>query len=280
MDRQRFWSIISAVNQNDLLNDDEESALKSICARLSTESTAEIESFADHLAEALRDLDTSKHFSYSAGASPDSFLYSRCFAVGMGEKFYTSVLKSPSKMPTSSEGFELLLQAPEKAWSMAESTDQDDWNYAPKTNVESGSNPDGWLQICKLRAITFRDSQALNKSLRELHCLVSPALTADEVGALYSQELDKFSFATKNLRHLVLHFHFDSNDTPSTAPTNDDTEIYSVEIDPKWYVLASERDRNHFFVQSITNKLSQICERDDLDMEKVKGVCSRLLRRL
>lgn len=280
MNRQHFWSIISTVDQNDLLSDDTESALNSICTRLSTESTAEIEAFADHLAEVLHDLDTSKHFSYCAGASPDSFLYSRCFAVGMGERFYTSVLKSPSKMPPATKEFELLLQAPQKAWSIAQGTDQDDWNYRPKVNVESGTNPNGWLQSHKLRTITFRDSQALNKSLRELHYSASIALNADVVGLIYVQELDGLAFTTKNLRHLVLHFKFDDNDVTHNAPISGDTEIYSLEVDPRWYVSASERDRHQFFVQSITNKLSLICLRDDLDIEKVNSVCSSLLMRL
>lgn len=271
MNRQNFWSIISTAKRRDLLNDDQQSAFNSICKRLSTESSAEIESFADQLAEALRDLDTSALFSHCADATPDSFLYARCFAIGMGEQFYQSVRTSPSKMPPATESFELLLYAPQQAWAISQGTDSDDWDYKSKIDFETGSNPNGWPQICNLRTITFRDSQALNKSLRELNSFASLALTADEVGAIYVQELDKLAFSTKQLRHLVLQLQVDNSDICIRAP-KDDTEIYPVEIETNWYVSAAASDRKNFFVKSITDRLKHICLRDDLDVEKVNRV--------
>jgi len=61
----------------------------------------ELQSFQDHLAQALYDLDGRAYFhaSLDAAGSDDSFLYVRCFVVAMGQDAYERTLHKPRLMP-------------------------------------------------------------------------------------------------------------------------------------------------------------------------------------
>jgi hypothetical protein len=141
-----FWSVIAKFDWNKTGDDD--AVMAPAVALLASKSEAQIESFADHLAEKLHALDTREHarsddFDPDDGdqyLSADDFLYSRCCAVANGARFYAGVLKNPKKMPHDME-FESLLLLPAQAW---EAKTGREFTYASKTDFETFANKKGW----------------------------------------------------------------------------------------------------------------------------------------
>jgi Protein of unknown function (DUF4240) len=144
MDRDQFWRLIKKVDQTELASGYEDEALEALIEHLANLDKNEMEQFEDRLAKALFELDH-KSLADSAGESgksDDGFLYARCYVVARGKKFFDSVIEDASRMPQSTEQWcEPLLFAVTEAWAAKH---DEEWNYIPNTNYETGSNKAGW----------------------------------------------------------------------------------------------------------------------------------------
>lgn len=116
---------------------------------LSQQSTDKIKSFEDVLSHQLFKLDGQKYAEHLGDNayrgeehpfSADSFLYSRCYVVTKGKKFYQEVLQHPSKMPKN-KSFEALLKLSSVAFKTKTGEKLD---YIPAYIYETFANAEGW----------------------------------------------------------------------------------------------------------------------------------------
>jgi len=144
MSESEFWDLIAEINESDLVNPSTvRSVLEPFIKRLTLLDRDQLESFQDHLAQALFRLDGKKFAEASkSGDSNDGFLYARAFVVAKGQKFYKCVLANPELMPKEYEECEELLYAVEHAWQLK---DEDEWSYITPVSYETGSNTDAWV---------------------------------------------------------------------------------------------------------------------------------------
>jgi len=141
-----FWKLIGHIDRRALRMGEgyEDVALRPLIDALTRLDKSELQSFQDHLAQALYDLDGRAYFDASADAagSDDSFLYVRCFVVAMGRDVYQRTLRDPAQMPNTIEHWcESLLYAAKLAW---EEQTQEDLDFDTKVSFESGSNTSLW----------------------------------------------------------------------------------------------------------------------------------------
>src|SRR5215510_8383217 len=116
-----FWKLIGHIDRHALRMGEgyDDVALRPLIDALTRLDRSELQSFQDHLAQALYDLDGRAYFDASADAagSDDSFLYVRCFVVAMGRDVYQRTLRDPAQMPNTIEHWcESLLYAAQLAW--------------------------------------------------------------------------------------------------------------------------------------------------------------------
>ena len=144
-----FWKILGKLNWKK--SGDDDAVLAPAIQALSKKSVAEIEGFADLLAEKLHAVDTREHarYGYLDEADPDDgddfisaddFLYLRCCTVLNGRKSYERVLEDPSEMPRGLE-FESVLYLAAQAY---EAKTGEEFDYASATDFESFANKAGW----------------------------------------------------------------------------------------------------------------------------------------
>jgi hypothetical protein len=146
MSEEKFWQIIALTDQSALEKEREQEAVEPIIDKLSQLPAGAIESFHAILTEKLFALDTLQHFRLQHKPTDDGFLYSRCYVVGKGQKYYEQVLANPELMPKDPPWFEHLLATAKEAW--AEVTDDDPLNFPSDVSdksYETGSNSEGWL---------------------------------------------------------------------------------------------------------------------------------------
>ena len=146
MTEDDFWSMIELVDRKALWSQNPQAAIEPVVKRLSEAPAHEIQSFEEHLAKALYDLDGQEYFE-EAGASKtdDTFLYARCFIVGAGREHYDSIRLNPAKWPKDKlYWFELLLSAGYTAWSRATGRDESEWDYETEYSFETGCNTEAW----------------------------------------------------------------------------------------------------------------------------------------
>jgi hypothetical protein len=145
MDEDVFWEII---HQLDWTKEEDNEILAPAIEKLSNYSVSEIKKFQDILAEKLYQLDKQifaeqiGEYAYGGNEhfSLDKFLYTRACVVANGKKFYSDVVKDPSKMPKSYT-FEPLLTLAKSAFEIK--TGQH-WDYIPEKSYETYSNREGW----------------------------------------------------------------------------------------------------------------------------------------
>jgi hypothetical protein len=99
-----FWTLIAHVDRALLKKGEEydEAAIGPLVQALAALEKEDLQSFQDHLARVLYDLDGRKYFDacIDAAGSDDSFLYVRCFVVAMGQDTYKSTLSAtPAECP-------------------------------------------------------------------------------------------------------------------------------------------------------------------------------------
>ena len=141
-----FWKLIARVNRTVLKKGEkyEEAAIRPLVDALAALEKPELQSFQDHLAQALYDLDGRAYFdaSVDAAGSDDSFLYVRCFVVAMGQEAYKRTLLKPRLMTkTDGQWCEPLLYAAQSAWQRKTGEEVD---FETKVSFESGSNEALW----------------------------------------------------------------------------------------------------------------------------------------
>jgi hypothetical protein len=137
-----FWKLIARVDRTLLKKGEgyDEAAIRPLVDALAAFKKAELQSFQDHLAQALYDLDGRAYFdaSVDAAGSDDSFLYVRCFVVAMGQDTYKNTLLKPRLMPkTDGKWCEPLLYAAQSAWQQKTGEEVD---FEMQISFESGSN--------------------------------------------------------------------------------------------------------------------------------------------
>lgn len=118
MPEAKFWQLIDGIDwkqKQDIYK------LKPLIKVLKTHSNTDIFQFAERLAFLLYQLDGPTFLQAlkksELGYSADSFLYTRCFVVAKGKKFYQSVQNTPSKIPIESY-LESLLYVPKQAFEL------------------------------------------------------------------------------------------------------------------------------------------------------------------
>jgi hypothetical protein len=85
MTQDDFWRLIGYVDRDVLQRGEgyDEAALQPLIRALTVLDKAELESFQDHLAQALHGLDGPQYYDASGDVGDDGFLYARCFVVAM-----------------------------------------------------------------------------------------------------------------------------------------------------------------------------------------------------
>jgi hypothetical protein len=149
---------------------------------------ADLQSFQDHLAPALYDIDGPSYAGAtgSAGGSDDSFLYVRCFVVAMGQDVYQRTLHDPGLKPnTIDQWCEPLLYAARSAWQEQTGEEVD---FDTNVSFESGSNAALRPSEIKVRQSTTLDAEYLRREAQELRT------RADKVNdPVYKKDLLQFA---------------------------------------------------------------------------------------
>lgn len=147
MNEAEFWKLIALVDRKALDAGDEPASVVALTDALAQLPVAEIESFHDHLAQALYGLDGESYAEHAgdAGGSDDSFLYARCYVVAHGKDHYAHVRAAPKKMPKSIDQWcESLLYVAPKAWSRQTGKDPAQWKFKTRVSYATGSNEAQW----------------------------------------------------------------------------------------------------------------------------------------
>ena len=131
-----FWEHIALLDWTQ--ENDSEKVIAPLVAALSQKSEADIEQFAELLAQKVAALD---HAAWRKAAYPDphdfsadEFLYIRACVVANGKEFYESVCQNPALMPQKVD-FEPLLYVAEKAYCLK--TGKMDWAYVSTTDRQN-----------------------------------------------------------------------------------------------------------------------------------------------
>lgn len=141
-----FWKLIARVDRTPLHRGEgyDEAAIRPLVDALAALEKADLQSFQDHLAQVLYDLDGRAYFdaSIDAAGTDDSFLYVRCFVAAMGQDTHKRTLRDPGQMPkTIGQWCEPLLYAARSAWQQKTGEEVD---FDTKISFESGSNAALW----------------------------------------------------------------------------------------------------------------------------------------
>lgn len=146
MSEDVFWRIIGLFNWKRTGDDD--AVLAPAVKALAQMRVADIQRFADLLAEKLHALDTQAHareigeaaLREGAYFSVDEFLYARCAVVANGRAAFETILADPKQMFKDIE-FEAILSVAPCAY---ERKTKDEFNYDSPISYETYSNRAGW----------------------------------------------------------------------------------------------------------------------------------------
>ena len=147
MKNDEFWKLIELIDVDALEDGDEDQALHPLGVALGATSLSDIESFHEHLCQALFAIDGKSYADNAgdSGGSDDGFLYVRCYVVARGLEYYSQVQASPAKMPRSVDQWcESLLYVAASAWANKTGNDPSDWKFSATVSYESGSNSRLW----------------------------------------------------------------------------------------------------------------------------------------
>ena len=139
-----FWKLMDRVDRRTLKQGEgyDADAVEPLIDALLPLPRVELESFAEHLSNALYLLDGRKFCDAAGDFGDDGFLYARCFVVAMGREIFERAQGDPSMMPKSlNEWCEPLLYAPGEAWRRKTG---EDWDCSPSVSYETGSNKSLW----------------------------------------------------------------------------------------------------------------------------------------
>jgi hypothetical protein len=141
-----FWKLIARVDRALLTKGDgyDDAAIRPLIEALAALEKNDLQSFQEHLAQVLYDLDGHEYFeaSVNAAGSDDSFLYVRCFVVAMGQETYERTLRDPRRMPkTIGQWCEPLLYAARSAWRHKTGEEAE---FKTRRSFETGSHTALW----------------------------------------------------------------------------------------------------------------------------------------
>jgi Protein of unknown function (DUF4240) len=141
-----FWNLIERIDRSILRRGEghDEAAIAPLVDTLSIASKPVLQSFQEHLAQALHDIDGREYARAAgqAGRSDDAFLYVRCFVVAMGRDVYEQTRSDPQLMPKTADSWcEPLLYAAAYAWEKATG---ESLHFDTKVSFETGSNRSLW----------------------------------------------------------------------------------------------------------------------------------------
>ncbi len=149
MNIDEFWASIARIDIRSLRRGDEDGAVAPLISALSKLPESELQSFGEHLAKTLYDIDGRVYADQSGESSDsdDAFLYARLFVVACGRKHYDAVRADPTLMPkTLDEWCESLHSVHWYAWASQTGAEPSDWPHLTEYCYETGSNDSLWNQ--------------------------------------------------------------------------------------------------------------------------------------
>jgi hypothetical protein len=276
MNRDNFWRILDTVDRDALRNSAERKAVEPLIQKLVQMTEAEIIEFQRHLLRCLFDLDTRANFYASAGnLSDDSFLYVRCFVVGMGKQFYEQVVNDPSKMPEAADSFEWLLSAAAIAWSEATGYPEGNFEHFVSNahSPETGSNSAGWNEIPgEIQFIEFKDSRAMIERLLliDKRSSASIGIHHGHFGEAFCHQLSKSGFRGRGYKMVVLTLDPSvPHGTVVHVQSTDSVIDFAAGIDPQVYMRMIVQEQSALFINLAYSALTWLADRDGLDKEKL-----------
>jgi hypothetical protein len=141
-----FWNLIEHIDRDALRSGEgfDQLALQPLIGLLAVLAQPELQSFQDHLAQMLYELDGRRYANASgqSGRSDDAFLYARCFVVALGRDVYQRTREDPELMPKTLDRWcEPLLYAASRAWQLHSG---ERLRFDTKVSFETGSNTALW----------------------------------------------------------------------------------------------------------------------------------------
>jgi Protein of unknown function (DUF4240) len=139
-----FWKLIDEVDRIALQNGEgyEDKAVEPLIRALTALDKEELQSFQEHLAQALYGLDGRVYYDAAGDIGDDGFLYARCFVVATGREAYNRMLTNPDLMPKGlAHWCEPLLYVASSAW---EKRTGETLDFDAKVSFETGSNASLW----------------------------------------------------------------------------------------------------------------------------------------
>lgn len=149
MNIDEFWASIAHIDTRSLRSGDEDGAIAPLISSLSKLPESELQSFGEHLAKTLYDIDGRVYADQSGESSDsdDAFLYARLFVVACGRNHYDAVRADPTLMPkTLDEWCESLHSVHWYAWANQTGAEPSDWPHLTEYCYETGSNDTLWNQ--------------------------------------------------------------------------------------------------------------------------------------
>jgi len=285
MTEDDFWICIAYVDKQALGAEDTQSAKEPLVNYLAQFDVTEVESFSEHLANALYELDTLAH-AEEAGESDtdDSFLYARCYVVGMGRAHYQRVLASPCKMPKDLSWFEDLLYAASDAWSRLSGRDKSDWNYATQKSYETGSNRYAWgSKPFRIALIRFETTTELTKEMQTVERKENVRLSLNQtnVATAFASQLRALEFETPSYEEIFLRLTPLANHGEirylEESERDDKVVGFEAGLKPQKYSRMDGHERFVFFIDLLSDSLKWLADRDGLDRAKIEQVQASLL---
>ncbi|PSR08772.1 MAG: hypothetical protein C7N36_21335 [Bacteroidetes bacterium] len=139
---EQCWRLIDLLDWD--ASDDDDRVIAPLVKELANENISHIYQFADWLAQKLWLLDTPAHaenlIKQDGFLSVDDFLYARCAVVANGKVYFDSVLKNPTRFPTTVT-FLPLLHTPLIAYQQKKG---EEIVYVPLYNYETYGNKTAW----------------------------------------------------------------------------------------------------------------------------------------
>lgn len=284
MTEEEFWQYISLIDIHAVNQGHDAAAVESLLDHLAQHTVPNIESFYNHLANALYELDTKVHWEQSGSKSEDNFLYERCYVIGMGRKFFDRVLSDPSQMPNDIRCFEHLLSVPSEAWSQLTGKPAGEWDYVPVKNFETFSNKEAWDYTPGLAyRIYFEESKELIEEL-----IAIDASEKASVGVIYHNLAQQFC---SQLQFVNFRIPYCESICLGLTPVVNHGQVrvldkgpctirVDVGVRPKRYLQMSEIERLHFIIDLIASAVAAIGDKDGTGTSKVERAREALYREM
>ncbi|MBS1952916.1 MAG: DUF4240 domain-containing protein [Cyanobacteria bacterium SZAS-4] len=274
MTEKKFWTIIGRIDKHILEEDDDElAAIEPAVSSLAQCSLPQIKSFYNHLSNALYAIDTRKHQrATNQPYTDDSFLYIRCYVVGMGLKHYKSVLADPTLMPQDYLSLEWLLSAASMAWERATGYDEFDIDCTQRS-FESGSNREAWGFLpSRIHSLYFENTKESIESMLATDRRESATLGINKA-TTFIAKLNDLEFHSK-YQNIAIQFMPTVEHGAITLHSQYEGEINKIllngGIDTIRFIGLSEVERDIFFINLAARALRMFCTEDKANLQKIE----------